>query len=373
MVDETRSQTLEATLVRAANAARAVVRGKLFVSLRAEDGRPENQDALELMNDVQLRLLRKLQSPQNKVEGGDSVIRDVDSYARQAARNACAGYLRARYPLRTLLKNRLRRFFRSRQGYTEWDANGELVCGFAGWRNRPEYAPDAARVNTALANPASIAPEAQPRAGFEQLHADDWEILLDAVLRDLGCAVELDDLVSILAPRVGVKDALLETGKPAIDEVDPIDAADLRDGLQKSAGPEAEIFLRQLLHALWQGLLRMDPRRRAAFLLNPPSMEIELFPIYGVASIADIGRALALSDAQFATIFDGVLPAGTERGLGRASDEAKLAIIWNHLPLQDLLIGRVLGLSQQQVINQRMLARRTLSQELAPFIARGKK
>jgi hypothetical protein len=365
------SRQFEAELVQAATAARSVVRRKLGVSLRPEDGRRENQDALELVGDIQLRLLRKLQSGDNAARD----IHDFDSYAKQAARNTCSEYLRERYPLRALLKNRLRRFFRSRQGYAEWELDGELVCGFAGWRNRREYAPDSARTSEALADPASVAPDAQPRTSFEQIHADDWEVLLDAVLRDLGCALDLDDLVSIVAPRVGVKDVPVTTGKSSADEADPLDAAQILEPLQKSAGPDAEAYLRELLGALWQTLLRIDARKRCAFLLNPPNMEIELFPTHGIASITDIGRAIGLSEQHFAVICDELTLAPAALALARSSRavEEKFAAIWNALPLQDALIGKILGLSQQQVINQRMLARRVLSREMAPFLSRGKK
>ncbi|HLW97052.1 MAG TPA: hypothetical protein VKR82_00280 [Candidatus Acidoferrales bacterium] len=364
---------LEAALAQATSAARAVLRRKLNVTLRPEDGRTENQDALELLCDIQFRILRKLQSPDRAATGADApAIRNIGFYAKQSARNACAEYLRDRYPHRAFLKNRLRRFFRSRPAFAEWELDGEMVCGFAGWRNRKEYAPNAKFIAKALADPASLAPDAQPRTSHENLHATEWDVLLESVLSDLGCAIELDDLVSVLAPRMGVKDLPAQTGRPAEDELAPLDAADSLAQLQQIADPAAEVYLRELLTALWQSLLQMDARKRCAFLLNPPSIEVELLPLHGVAQIPDIGKALALTDAQFTALWS-ELPL-TEVAIASANKQAnydtKFAILWNFLPLQDALIGKLLSLNQQQVINQRMLARRILARELARLLQR---
>lgn len=370
------SDEFKADLAKATNAARGVLRRKLNVTLRPEDGRVENQDALEILSDIQFRLLRKLQLPDGSGATQEAVqIRDLDSYSRQAARNACAEYLRDRFPLRALLKNRLRRFFRNRTGYAEWEFDGELVCGYAGWRNRREYAPNSALITRALADPASVAPDSHPRKGFDQLHISDWESLLESVLTALGCAIELDDLVSILAPRLGVKDIPPQTGMPAENDTDRLDEEDAIQALAPRADPNSEMHLRELLTALWQSLLRMDVRKRCAFLLNPPSMEIEFLPIYGVARITDIGKSLALTDAQFAALWE-ALPLSPETrtiAAAQADNDARFAALWNFLPLQDSVIAQILSLTQQQVINQRMLARRILSRELAGFLSGGNK
>ena len=51
------------------------------------------------------------------------------------AYHCCADYLRAKYPQRTSLKNCLRRLLDKMDGYAVWTAaDGELMCGFAGWK-----------------------------------------------------------------------------------------------------------------------------------------------------------------------------------------------------------------------------------------------
>jgi hypothetical protein len=374
MSPEAPSEIFAADLVRVTAAARGVLRRKLSVSLRPDDGRPENQDALELLGDIQLRLLQKLQS--GATRSGAAEIQNLEFYARQAARNSCAEYLRGRFPLRALLKNRLRRFFRSQISYAEWDVEGDLVCGFAGWRNRSEYKPRADKISAALADPSALAADAWPRKSFDQLHISDWEVIIEPLLDALGCAIELDDLVSILAPRLNVKDVRPATGALSAGEDDSLEAAIALEGRASAANPEAEMLLRELLGGLWRCLLQMDLRKRCAFLLNPPAMEIELLPAFGIATIADVAKALELSDSQLAALWE-ALPLD-EPALsfirGEPDNIAKFAVVWNYLPLQDALIGKLLGLTPQQVINQRMLARRVLSRELSGFLSRsGKK
>jgi hypothetical protein len=171
---------------------------------------------------------------------------------------------------------------------------------------------------------------------------------------------------------MGVKDLPAQTGRLAEDELAPLDAADSLAQLQQVADPAAEVYLRELLTALWQSLLQMDARKRCAFLLNPPSIEVELLPLYGVAQISDIGKALALTDAQFAALWSGLsLTELASSSADRQADyDTKFAILWNFLPLPDALIGKLLSLNQQQVINQRMLARRILARELARLLQR---
>lgn len=374
MSPDASSEIFAADLARVTAAARGVLRRKLNVSLRPDDGRPENQDALELLGDIQLRLLRKLQSASKR--SATPEIQNLEFYARQAARNSCAEYLRGRFPLRALLKNRLRRFFRSQISYAEWEVEGELVCGFAGWRNRPEYKPRAEKIAAALADPSTIAANAWPRKSFDQLHISDWEAIIEPLLDALGCAVELDDLVSILAPRLNVKDVPPITGSSSSDDDDAMDAAIALEGRINATDPEAEMLLRELLAGLWRCLLQMDLRKRCAFLLNPPAMEIELLPAFGIAGISDIAAALDLSDSQLAVLWEALpLDPAALSFVSTAPDNfAKFVVLWNYLPLQDALIGKFLGLTPQQVINQRMLARRVLSRELSGFLSRaGKK
>src|ERR1700722_4499024 len=120
---------------------RAAIRRKLHVTLRANDSREQNMDGLDLLGEVQVKLLTKLrgQGGEDEVGGGgikESGIKEFKAYAATVAYHCCADYLRAKYPQRTSLKNCLRRLMDKMDGYAVWtSADGELMCGFAGWKS----------------------------------------------------------------------------------------------------------------------------------------------------------------------------------------------------------------------------------------------
>src|SRR4051794_926235 len=85
---------------------RNVVRQKLRVTLRTNDFREQNLDGLDVLQDIRLKLIRKLSGEEGEE---DSSIQEFKAYAAAVAYRTCSDYLRARYPLRTSLKNSLRR------------------------------------------------------------------------------------------------------------------------------------------------------------------------------------------------------------------------------------------------------------------------
>ena len=130
-----------------------------------------------------------------------------------------------------------------------------------------------------------------------------------------------------------------------------------------TARPDAQVEIRQTLGRLWQGILALKPDYRVAYLLNIPGPgksrgDIETFPIYGIATIEQIGAAVGLNERQFAVLWEDLDLAAAQRTSAvelRGSAE-KFAFLWGYLPIADLLIGKLLGLQQQQIINRRMLA-----------------
>ena len=112
---------------------RGIVRRKLRASLNPADRQPRNQDALELVGDIQVALLEKLR----QMQAGDAShgIADFQKYTAVVCYHACAEYYQKRYPRWTGLKNSLRYFLTHVPEYAVWDDdNGELVGGFGHWR-----------------------------------------------------------------------------------------------------------------------------------------------------------------------------------------------------------------------------------------------
>src|SRR5215470_17860429 len=113
---------------------RGIVRRKLRASLNPADHQQRNQDALELVGDIQVALLEKLR--QLQAEDAPQGIADFQKYTAVVCYNACTEFYRERYPRWTGLKNRLRYFLSHVPVFAIWgDDHGEPVGGFAGWRH----------------------------------------------------------------------------------------------------------------------------------------------------------------------------------------------------------------------------------------------
>jgi DNA-directed RNA polymerase specialized sigma24 family protein len=96
----------------------SIVRKKLFVTLRRSDFREQNQDALDVLSEIRVKLLQKFAQP--VPDENARAIEDFRGYAAAVAFHICADYLRAKHPERTSLKNNLRRLLQKVDGYASW-------------------------------------------------------------------------------------------------------------------------------------------------------------------------------------------------------------------------------------------------------------
>jgi hypothetical protein len=145
-----------------------------------------------------------------------------------------------------------------------------------------------------------------------------------AILRTIGRPVMLDDLVALLHDI------------RADRQLEEVDVERIADPARTA---DAILEHRDALEVLWREIQRLPRPQRAALLLNLRD--------------ADGGNALGLLVLLGVATFDAVAAA-----IGIATDA--LAAVWSRMPLDDLEIGRQLGLSRQQVINLRKAARRRL-------------
>ena len=207
---------------------RGAIRRKLRVTLRAGDSREQNMDGLDLLGEVQLKLLAKLRQGGGDVGVGEikeSGIREFKAYAATVAYHCCADYLRAKYPQRTSLKNCLRRLLDKMDGYAVWTAaDGELMCGFAGWKVG-RAAATTEKVRELQQNPGALPEEALPQGSAEGLNGKDWLRLLEAVFEFAEGPVAMDDLLAIVAPLTGVED-VPEYDDQSGDDEDGVSAMD---------------------------------------------------------------------------------------------------------------------------------------------------
>lgn len=349
-------------LLQVGETVRAILRRKSGLSLRDDDPRPENQEAVELVHDVILRLWER----QSTTPG--AAWDDLGSYAARVTYNAWSDHLREKYPKRASLKNRLRYFTSHQARYASWNASdGELLIGLHGWQLSSRVPVGDARVAALRDGRERLAAGSVPRKDMERFAAEDWDHLLAALFERLQAPIALDDLVSVTV-------ALLKVQEDRTDSLDAMlddeTTPDLPDPTALSPQQAAEV--RSMLRHLWGAVLVLKPDYRTAYLLNLPGVgksrgDIEVFVMHDIASICEIAAAVGLDAGQYRIAFaqldlDSAARAAVERC---SADVHRFEILWDHLPLMDALIGALLRLDAQQVINRRMLALRELARLMA--------
>jgi hypothetical protein len=363
MAEHRLRQDAEAIIKECEPALRSIIKRKLGVTLSASDGRAENLDAENLLSDLRLVLVETL-AGRDRQE-----IADIRGYIAKAAYNACSDYLRKKHPYRQSLKNRIHYFLNhsADASLTIWeDPRGDLLCGFVGWRGRAQAA-SADRLVELRNDPRVFGRGAAPVKHLENMKAGDWAALLQAVFNHAGQPIELDDLVNITADLMGIQDATL-----SIDGEEDESSGEVYTRPRGGRTPEQEGYWAEFLRHLWGAIPQLGPNHRLAYLLNLTDAEgdIQVFLSRGVATVADIGRVLGLKEEQFEKLWGELRLSDEERALAhaRASYEEKFAVVWNHLPLDDNTIAKVMGSARQQVINLRKSARLQLRRLLKTFL-----
>jgi hypothetical protein len=294
----------------------------------------DDQEVEDISSEVVVRLVRVLRlcksSPQEKA------IASLRGYVAAMAYNASDQYLRQKYPRRFSLKNRVRYILAHQSGLAVWEGDGrEVLCGFSSWRQSKKGGAGSLRQAQGR---GVLDAFLQKRFGDRPLEQVNPADLVGAVLEFAGSPLEIDDLVSVLADICQVRDA------PPEAEGDSRGHAE-RGHLSSDprASLDAAFDHKQRLSRVWEEILQLAPRQRAALLLNlrddQGGAAIVLLPMLRVASIEQIAEALEM---------------GAE----------ELAAIWGDLPMEDAIIGERLGATRQQVSNLRKCARERLSRRL---------
>src|SRR6266567_1200093 len=335
---------------------RNVVRQKLRVTLRTNDFREQNLDGLDVLQDIRLKLIRKVSGEQGESE--DSSIQEFTAYAATVAYRTCSDYLRAKYPMRASLKNSLRRTLDRFEEFAAWESvSGELMCGYPGWRS-PSFKTDAARVMELRNNPYLLPAEALPGCSADGMTRTAWNALLEGVFQYAGGPLPLDDLIAIVAPVVDREDV------PDLDDSEEND----EDGFDPGAipshdpGPYSIWLTAERLKLFWAAVLRLLAWHRCAYVLNQRDGDLEALPLYGVATLEQIGDSLEWKDMHFGRVGRELAvtePAPAPSGCGR-----RFLFFWKYLPLEDNLIAVVLEVTRAQVISYRNKAKERLKRML---------
>ena len=270
-------------------------------------------DAEDVASAINLRLVRKLQKIAQTPE---EAVTNFEKYVATLTYNAVNDHLRRRFPERARLKNRLRYLLEQDERFELSVITGETVCGLRNWRS--------------VATPPlldAMIPRDDVTAAM--LNVNDGTSALHAVLSYLGQPVWMNSLVTVFAVLWNV--------------VEPETVATAGWIASRETDTSARMETREYLGALWDEVRSLRPIQRMALLLNLRDGEtvnvISLLVWSGIAAFDEIAHTLEMSPEQ-------------------------LAAIWQDLPLGDLQIGEMLGITRQQVINLRKSARARLRRRM---------
>lgn len=283
-------------------------------------------------------------------------------YVKVVASHVVKGQLREEHPRRRSLADALRHALNGAPHFALWaNENQERLCGLAEWRHQQMDLSRSERL-IRLLDDTRIFDEAMP-PGRNALSMDHTE-LLDAVFNWVGHPIRFDELVRIVCDLKRIEDFT-----PLV-EADEEGARPLIE-LLPDAGrlPDEEAEWCEFLERLWTEIEQLPPLQRIAYLLNFTAADgqLELFWVYGVATIQHIGAALQLTDEQFARVWSELALSDEDRRRAEAftSYDEKFALLWQRLPLSDAAIAKMLGTERQKVINLRKAAGARLSRRLA--------
>jgi len=268
-------------------------------------------DAEDVAAAAELRILEALHAMRSAPQ---DPIHDLRGWVATLTYNTARDFLRRAFPDRTRLKNRVRYALTNDIRLAMWNVDDGPAGGFRRWRGQP-----AARAEV----PDGIAIRAAERG-------DSHGEALVEIFSALGEPVLVDALADFLQKEWQISADSTESELP--DDV-------------QSTAPDAAARAEDLdfARALWREIRELRPLQRKALLLNLRyNGDVDLLGVLifsRIATASDLAAALELSVAE-------------------------LIDLWHQLPLDDLAIASMLGVTRQQVINLRKAARERLARRL---------
>jgi hypothetical protein len=337
--------------------------GRQLLSGGGAAARAREQDAEDLHGALMVRLTAQLWAIRREErEGGaaegeaeaSAPIASFANYVARAAFNACHEWLRQRAPRRARLQSRVRYVLtHDPRLMTREAADRDWWCGTRGTA-RDGTARDGADIPLAVVKEAADEQAAAVRrdVGDPAVAPRAFAAFVYGVVAALDGSCRFATLVAAIAACLGEEDVQAPSGareagagRAGREDDLPSEVERLRD--QRPAILDV-LTHRAHLERLWGEIRELPPRQRAALLLNLRDDEgrgmIELWPQTGVAPMAELARALDLT-------------------------EAALRELWPTLPRDDQWIAERLGVTRRQVINLRKCARERLARRLRVILA----
>jgi RNA polymerase sigma factor (sigma-70 family) len=280
----------ELLLEHAAPIIRQTLRQRLRLNLGYSGA--QSSDVEDLFNDVIVKLIERLSALQAHSE--KSGIRNFSLYVARVTANACNDYLRSRKQERHRLKHKLRDLMDRHPGFRVWKAeNNAILCGLVEWRN-----PDAALISLVQPEQTAKIIETLRTTVFTGKAPQGLPLSKIAVetLKLIGQAVELDQLVEVVAEFQGIKDRLPES----LDAIESGLSRRLKDPALRS---DSLIEGRESLRQYWEEVKKLpaDQRNTICLSFEDESGE-DLFSLLvdaGIVTIPELAAEFGLPLEQF--------------------------------------------------------------------------
>ena len=326
--DRERQQHLNELLtLRAAPLIRNVLLRRLGFYVSAQGVNEKNHDAEDLYQEALTRVVQGL----NELPSSSTDIENFELYISRLTSNLCIDFLRSKSPARTRLKYRLRDLLSRHKDFVTWKYEGELLCGFAPWRNTGKGVFSDQGLETRLDS-------------FHSLHFPDEDIRLapvSQVIAELfnwiGGPVEIDLLVRMMAYLLDIKDQQPES----LDY--PFPARSHAHLVANPQSDESHVEANELLTRLWRAVTHLPAEQRDSFVFGfEDEAGQDLFTVLLAAEIVN---------------WDEIA-----RGMGRSVQEVvRLRLA---MPMDSARVGDELRATRENVYKWRFRAIRRLKTEL---------
>jgi RNA polymerase sigma factor (sigma-70 family) len=253
---EREQHLVELVTIRAAPLIRQVLRRRLAFYVSAQGVNGNNQDAEDLYQESMTRVVQVL----HQLYSASGIeIDNFNLYVSRIASNTCTDFLRAKSPARTRLKDSLRHLLKRHTDLVSWEHDGELLCGFAPWRNTGK---------SAFSDQPWQDLETKLES-FQSLHFADEDVRFAPVSQItaelfywIGGPVEIDVLVRMIAYLLDIQNEQIES----LD--DPLPTKWDSYVVSRTRSDEFHLEANETLLRLWQEVIQLPAEQRDAFALS---------------------------------------------------------------------------------------------------------
>jgi RNA polymerase sigma factor (sigma-70 family) len=231
-----------------------VLRRKLGFYVSATGANLHNSEAEDLYQEAISKIVQILHDLKDASSSTD--IANFEQYVARLSANVCIDYLRTKSPARTRLKDSLRDLFRRHTELVSWEFEGEILCGFAIWKNSGR---------TFFSHQQSLDTDARMES-FKAARFPDEDVkkapivqLVSELFDWIGGPVEIDGLVRMIAFLHDVRD------QPAQSLDDESKISLEPHFLVNASATDSELKKTELLTRLWQAVKKLPREQRDAF------------------------------------------------------------------------------------------------------------